>query len=196
VVKASDKPAFTVGLRMGVTPDGLFFITSVVRGQWSPLHVELAAKQTAAIDSTHIPIWIEQEPGSSGKSLIDHYRRNVLRGFELRGNPKRTSKLTCWGPLASAAEAGNVILVNGPWINDFLAEIELAPDGQFVDQVDAAAGALEKLSGVGAGTNIRISMVDSKPSGREVAKPTVRHGQQIIPVYEGDKIVGYDVIGR
>ena len=49
-------------------------------------------------------------------------------------------------PLASQAEAGNVYLVNGDWIPDFLNEIEIFPDGKNDDQCDAASGAFAKLT--------------------------------------------------
>ena len=47
----------------------------------------------------------------------------------------------------------------GYWNEDFLDEVDIAPDGSFVDQVDAASGALEKLSGIGAGVEPRIRVV-------------------------------------
>lgn len=153
------QPAYTVGCRMGMTNDGLFFIDSIVRERMTPRYTEALVRQTADVDGQRVAIWMETEPGSSGKAVIDYYRRNILRGFEFRGNLVRISKTQRWGPLASQAEAGNVMLVNGYWVEDFLDEIDLAPDGSFVDQVDAASGALEKLSGIGTGVTPRIRVV-------------------------------------
>jgi predicted phage terminase large subunit-like protein len=154
-----NQPAYTVGCKMGMTDDGLFFIKSIVRDRMTPRHTEALVRQVADMDGQRVQIWMEQEPGSSGKMAISYYRRNILRGFEFRGDPVHKAKTTRWGPLASQAEAGNVMLVNGPWVEPFLDEIDLAPDGAYVDQVDAASGALEKLSGIGTGVTPRIRVV-------------------------------------
>ncbi len=37
-------------------------------------------------------------------------------------------------------------LVRGPWINDFLDEAEIFPNGAHDDQVDAVSGAFEMLA--------------------------------------------------
>jgi predicted phage terminase large subunit-like protein len=49
-------------------------------------------------------------------------------------------------PLSSAAEQGNVKLVQGPWNSDFLDEFEMYPDGAHDDIVDATSGAFSKLT--------------------------------------------------
>jgi predicted phage terminase large subunit-like protein len=196
----SKDPDWTSGALVGVTPDGLFFVLNIVRGQWSPRQIELIVKQTAATDGTAIPIWIEEEPGSSGKHVTDYYRRHVLRGYQLRGHPKRKSKMSSWGIgssasglLANKAEAGDVFLVAGPWVGPFLDEIVLVPDGAYDDQTDSVAGAIEKLAGVGAGVTPRIKVVrDRADSERFVEKPEVKPGEELIAIWEGDRIVGYE----
>jgi predicted phage terminase large subunit-like protein len=89
---------------------------------------------------------MEQEPGSSGVKVIDDYTRRVLMGWDFQGVPSTGNKEVRANPLASQAEAGNVKLVRGPWINAFLDEIELFPLGSHDDQVDAASGALLDLT--------------------------------------------------
>jgi predicted phage terminase large subunit-like protein len=49
-------------------------------------------------------------------------------------------------PLASKAEAGNVVLLRGPWNDAFRSEAADFPNGKHDDQIDAAAGADSKLS--------------------------------------------------
>jgi len=89
---------------------------------------------------------MEQEPGSSGVNTIDHYARTVLPGFAFRGYRTTGSKEVRANPLSSAAEAGNVLLVRGAWINAFLDEAEAFPGGAHDDQVDAVSGAVAVLS--------------------------------------------------
>jgi phage terminase large subunit-like protein len=58
-------------------------------------------------------------------------------------------------PLSAAAEAGNLSLVQGPWIAAFLDEAELVPHGSHDDQIDAAAGAHQQLTTARAVMQIR-----------------------------------------
>lgn len=77
--------------------------------------------------------------------MISHYSRNILVGFTFRANKATGSKELRANPVSSAAEAGNINLVNGAWINDFLDELESFPLGEHDDQVDATSGAFSKL---------------------------------------------------
>ena len=49
-------------------------------------------------------------------------------------------------PLAAQVQAGNVSLLAGDWVRAFVDECEVWPKGKFDDQVDAAAGAFNKLA--------------------------------------------------
>ena len=147
--QGGNDPDWTAGLRMSVK-DGIYYIEDVRRTRDTPHKIELLIKQTAELDKDLVPapqIWMEQEGGSGGKNTIDHYARHVLPGYPFRGRPATGSKEANADPLSAAAEAGNVKLVKGPWNADFLSEIEVFPLGSHDDQVDAASGALEKLSG-------------------------------------------------
>jgi len=143
--KPGKDPDWTVGVLM-CEKDGIYFIIDVKRTRETPLGVEKLIKQTAELDGRDVEIYIEQEPGSSGKNTIDHYRREVLKGYTCYGHKTTGSKEMRANPLSSAAEAGNVKLVRGAWINDYLDEIEMFPYGAHDDQVDAASGAFEMLN--------------------------------------------------
>jgi predicted phage terminase large subunit-like protein len=132
----------------------------------TPLKVEQLTKQTAMLDDVGVKIYMEQEPGASGVQAIDHYRRNVLQGFAFYGDHKASSKVLRAAPLASAAEAGNVRIVQGNWNEEFLDEFEVFPQGTHDDQVDAVSGAFEKLN---------FGSTDSK-EGYEVMKGAVMYG--------------------
>jgi predicted phage terminase large subunit-like protein len=137
--------AWTCGVKMGMK-DGQFYIVNVVRIQGRPSQNEQLISQVAAIDGRAVDVAFEEEYGSAGKNLIDHYRRNVLPGYAVRGIPPKGSKETRASPLSSAAEAGNVYLVRGEWNEKYLDEIEAFPLGTFVDQVDASSGAHSVLT--------------------------------------------------
>lgn len=126
--------------------DGIFYVEDIKRIRQTPRHVEALIRQTAEIDGRAVEIYMEQEPGSSGVNTIDHYRRRILLGFTFRGNKTTGSKEIRANPVSAAAEAGNIKLVRGPWINDFLDEAEAFPGGSHDDQVDAVSGAFEMLA--------------------------------------------------
>jgi len=84
----------------------------------TPLEVENMIRQTALLDG-NIPIYIEQEPGASGVTLIDHYRREVLRGFDFHSDKKSTSKELRARPVSAAAQAGNIKILKLRGIRTF-----------------------------------------------------------------------------
>jgi predicted phage terminase large subunit-like protein len=138
-------PDWTVGARVA-EKDGAYWIEDIRRTRTTPAGVEALVRQTAEMDGKGITVYMEQEPGSSGKNTIDHYARRVLKGFAFYGHRTSGSKEVRANPVSAAAEAGNIYLVRGPWINDFLEEAEQFPGGAHDDQIDAVSGALEILS--------------------------------------------------
>lgn len=103
-------------------------------------------RQTAVLDGRKVPILFEQEPGSSGKAQIAYFQK-MLAGWTVKGIPSTGDKTTRAGPLASQAQAGDVMLVEGPWVLDFLAEADVFPTkGVHDDCIDAASGAFDYLA--------------------------------------------------
>lgn len=138
---------YTAGLLLARSPDGTYFVDDVQRARRSPQGVEQLVRETAEADGTDVPIRMEQEGGASGKSLVSHYRRNVLDGFDFKGIPSSGSKETRAAPVAARVEAGEVKLVRGSWIDAFLNELTEFPGGLHDDQVDALSGAYGYLAG-------------------------------------------------
>jgi len=143
--KQGKDPDFTVGVLMA-EKDGIFYIVDVIRERALPLKVERLVRQAAELDGVETKIYMEQEPGSSGVAQIDHYARNVLKGFYFMGVKTTGSKLVRAQPLSAAAEHGNIKIVRGWWNEIFLDEVVLFPQGLHDDQVDAASGAFEQLA--------------------------------------------------
>jgi predicted phage terminase large subunit-like protein len=144
--KGTKDPDWTVGTLMGEF-EGIWYVIDVIRFRGSPLDVENRIKQTAALDGRRVPVRMEQEPGSSGVAVIDHYRRTVLVGFDFDGNRPELSKEERAAPLARASEAGNVRLISAPWNREWLDEVAGFPMLPHDDQVDSASGAQECLIG-------------------------------------------------
>jgi predicted phage terminase large subunit-like protein len=143
--KGSEDPDWTVGALVSRPADGAYCIEHVERFRGGPLECEQRIRQTAESDGRAVPVWMEQEPGSSGVDTIDNYRRRVLVGYSFRGDRvsgDKESRADLW---AAPAEAGLVSVAPGAWNSDFLAEVEQFPRGKKKDQVDAVSGAVKCL---------------------------------------------------
>lgn len=137
---------WTVGTLMGLMADGKVVVLDVVRFQGHPLTNEKKVRATAQADGLDVYIREEMEPGSSGVSIIDHYRRNVVPGYMYDGIRSTGSKEARATAYSGAAKAGNVLVVQAHWNRDWLNEHEQFPEGAHDDQVDSAAGAFNFLT--------------------------------------------------
>lgn len=140
-------PDWTVGALVSRTVDGLYTIEDIARARCTPLQCEQLIRQVAEIDGKGVPVWMEQEPGSSGADTIDNYRRRVLAGYAFRGDRVSGDKIARADLWAAPAEAGEVRLVRGQWNAAFVEEVEQFPRGRKKDQVDAVSGAVKCLGG-------------------------------------------------
>ena len=140
-------PDFTCGVLM-MEAGGQFLIIDVQRFRKAPSEVEARIRATAIEDRENygsVTVYIEEEPGASGVSSVDHYIRNVLKGFVVE--PFKTggrNKQKRARPFASAAKNNNVWVMQAEWNADFIKELEVFPQEAASihdDQVDAASGA-------------------------------------------------------
>ena len=143
------RASWTAGLKMGVSAAGQYYIIDVDRFQGSPLDNETRIHNVAGQDGRPIRIGIEQDPGQAGKAEAQMYVRK-LAGYDVMVNAVHESKGVRARPLSAQAEAGNVILVKGPWNEAFLREAQNfdGSDKCVSDQVDAASGAFYLLTKV------------------------------------------------
>jgi phage terminase large subunit-like protein len=112
---------FTASIR-GDLIDGLIYLSKEVRGQWGSGEVDTVQRQSARIDGAGVPILLEQEGGSSGKR-VNHYVRVNLPGYTVIDVPATGSKYQRAIPFAKMAAEGRIVLVNGPWVADWLEEV-------------------------------------------------------------------------
>jgi predicted phage terminase large subunit-like protein len=143
--KDGKDPDYTAGVLLG-RKDGIYYVVDVVRFRGTPAEVEKKIKQTAIIDRERpnfriVEIRMEEERGSSGIHLTSHYSRNILRGFPFRSYKNTGDKEVRANPASACAEMGNMVIVQGHWLTQFLDEIEAFPHGAHDDQVDALSGA-------------------------------------------------------
>jgi predicted phage terminase large subunit-like protein len=144
--KEGQDPDWTVGCLMQEYA-GQYWILDIVRDRCNPQMLEHLVSQTAECDGRSVPIFIEQEPGSSGLIATDHYIRNVLKGYSVKAIKTTGSKVNRAKPLSAAVENDNVHILKARWNESFLDECSVFPqEGFHDDQPDAASGAFTQLA--------------------------------------------------
>jgi predicted phage terminase large subunit-like protein len=146
VPRNGSDPDWTVGALLSQNEKNETFIHDIRRFRCRPSEVEAKIRETALEDGRTVPIWLEQEPGSSGVAVVDHYIRNVLNGWEVYGHKTTGEKSVRAGPFASQVEAGHVYLIRAMWNRELLDEFEAFPNGSHDDIVDACSGAFNRIS--------------------------------------------------
>jgi predicted phage terminase large subunit-like protein len=140
--------AFTAGCLMHRLLDKTYVIEHIARGRWSALDRERWIKACADADSKaciSYEVWVEQEPGTGGKESAENTIRN-LAGKRVHADKVTGSKRVRAEPFAAQVQAGNVFLLAGGWVSAFRDECEAWPNSKYKDQVDAAAGAFNRLA--------------------------------------------------
>lgn len=140
-------PDWTAGIKVHKHATGLFIISDVRRLRDTPLKVESFVKNTATQDGHAVPVYLDQDPGSSGVADADNYVR-LLAGWEVRVNKPSGDKATRAKPASAQCEAGNIKLLRGDWNEEFLNELEnftgIDGDGHD-DQVDCLSLAFNSM---------------------------------------------------
>lgn len=154
--KTANDPDWTVGELWWKDQKARLYLADVRRVRKSPGEIEELVYATAELDGKGVTIWIEQDPGQSGKFQVEHYGRMLMdwtvnpvdptkKGKGATGAPTG-SKVKRAEPLASYAEKGMVYLLRGSWNLTFLDEVERFPKGSHDDQIDPASLAFQKLT--------------------------------------------------
>jgi len=143
----ADGGDFTVGLHMAhLRAMNHTYITNVIRRRLSPEGVLSLMRQTAIADGFDTDIYVEQEPGSSGKMTVEYIKNVILPEFNVIEVPAGDGKLIRAQPFLAGCEAGRVSLIKGAWNDDFIKEFGQYPGGDHDDQMDAASTGYSKLA--------------------------------------------------
>jgi predicted phage terminase large subunit-like protein len=145
--QSNPDPDYTCGLRLERSAGGVFTIADIRHGRWADQEVEDVVRQAAVEDGPGVDVYVEQEPGASGKLVVSHYKRKVLAGYACyAGLPRGGDKEVRSRPVAAAVANGLVQVVRGPHLAAFLDECQIFPNGAHDDMVDALSGAHSKLN--------------------------------------------------
>lgn len=137
-------PDYTVGAKLGITPDGRFVIGDIERMRGSPDQVERTLKNTADRDGKSVKISIPQDPGQAGKSQVAAFTR-LLSGYRVTSSPESGDKVTRAEPFAAQCNVGNVMMIRAGWNDPLIEEMRMFPNGAHDDIVDGLSRAFSEM---------------------------------------------------
>ncbi len=143
---AGADPDWTVGAKIGRHKDGSFWLLDVQRDRLGPKGVRELIKQTASVDGSAVPIYIEREGGASGKIAAQSIIADDLAGYSAKAVRPEGAKTERADPWGSQIEAGNVCMVKAGWNRAMLDEHRSFPTGTHDDIVDACSGAFREVA--------------------------------------------------
>ncbi len=148
---------WTVGAKLGVDKDGVFYIADIQRGQWESSYRDQVIRQTTVLDG-HCQIRLPQDPASAGKSEAERLVR-MLAGHDVKSVAVRGSKSTRAIGLSAQTNVGNVKLLSANWNHGLLQRLDAFPTkGVPDDEIDALSDAFNALA---ARKEILIGLGDS-----------------------------------
>jgi predicted phage terminase large subunit-like protein len=155
-------PDWTVGARMAKDHDGNTYIISLERDRKDPGGVEGMMEDAAARDGIGCPLWVEQDPGSGGKSDVSNVMRK-FRKYPVHVHRPTKDKLTKGLSFSSACQNGLVYFVKGQYLNTLYHELETFDnDGKKKDdQWDSVTGGYNQL----AESNALVFQIDDPNEG-------------------------------
>ncbi|MDJ0579056.1 terminase family protein [Crocosphaera sp.] len=149
--QAKSGTSYTASVKMAKFSEDYYVILDVTWDQIRGGEIEGLIGHTAKSDSNHTLVRWELEGGSSGKTIAYQYQENLQNeNPNLNVKPVKPlgNKLARALPLATAAQSGKVVLLEGSWNTQFLNAVQQF-DGTHKplvnDIVDAADGAFSQL---------------------------------------------------
>ncbi len=143
--RTNNDPDYTVGAKIRLYQN-IYYIMDIRRDRLSPGKLEEYVQETAEFDGPDTIIYLEQEPGSSGKIMTDDYIRRVLSGYAAFSDRPTGPKEARANVFSAALYNGMVRLVRAPWNKPFVTECCLFPTkGVHDDMVDAVSSGIGRL---------------------------------------------------
>lgn len=155
--------ARTAGVKIGEDMQGRFYVGHSATIREDGANVRATIKTQAEIDGKAVKISLPQDPGQAGKAQA-HSLISMLAGWSVHAEPESGDKFTRAEPFAAQCEAGNVWLIEGAWVHDYVDELCAFPGASIKDQVDASSGAFTRLAQTrGQAINFHTPVVASAP---------------------------------
>lgn len=137
--------ARTAGVLLGQTRAKRYIIADCRTFQVEDPRVDVRAVADQDVSIYHaVYQQFPQDPGAGGKLIAKDYVA-TLAGHNTGIQIEKGDKLSRAEPLASQVNSGNVDIVDGAWVPEFLDEVAKFPTGARKDVVDSMSGGFEWL---------------------------------------------------
>lgn len=178
-------PDWTVGARVRLYQNK-YYIEDIRRGRFAPGALEDFIRDTAEMDSQDVMIFIEQEPGATGKMVIDDYLRRVLSGYAAFGDRPSGNKEMRANIFSAALFNGNVRMVRADWNKSLVNECCLFPSkGIHDDQCLVAGTKIATIHGDKNIEDIEIGDVVITPGGTSTVIWSGQTGENFVITNKG-----------
>ena len=184
IAHSAGKGDYTVGGKIGRCEDGRYIILDVRRERLDTDERDVMIKETAITDGKAVRIRFPIDPG--GKSWAKHAIRMVA-GYPVHAELVTKAKETRWDAFSSQVNAGNVLMLRGPWNSQVKEELRVAPNGKHDDVPDALSDSFDDVSDGITFKSIQNSIHTTQPTyapAIQSSMPTARP-QQPTPVQNG-----------
>jgi len=143
--EAAKDPDWTAGVKLAQLKNGRFVVMHVAHERKRAHDVRKMIKNIASTDGIGCKIGLCQDPGQAGKDQAESYA-TFLAGYITDIERASGDKEVRADPFAAVWQAGAVDLLEGPWNDAYLSELEAFGTGTaHDDQVDASAEAFRLL---------------------------------------------------
>lgn len=159
ITMENKSPDKTAGCLMARLQNGQYIILDMKHIAANASDVRALVRNTAITDKAmfgRTRISIPQDPGQAGKEQAESYQKE-LAGFKVDIVPVSQDKVLRAEPFAAQWQIGNVLLLEGPWNDELLNELEGFPDALHDDQVDACSDA---FANVAKALNSKLPQID------------------------------------
>ena len=137
-----DGPAYTAGVLIGKRNNGRIVIGDVINQRLNPSDVRQTVLNTAKADKAafgrKVRIRMNQDPGQAGLEQKEQYIK-LLSGFSVNIEKESGSKEVRAEPLSAQWINGNVDVLNAPWTQSYLSQLDGFPDRKYKDMCDSSA---------------------------------------------------------
>lgn len=161
----NNDPDATAGTKIGQLTDGRFIVLHHEHLYGSPGDVEVALKNTASSDGKDVSIALPQDPAQAGKAQVANLAK-LLVGYDVRFRLASGDKITRFNAFSAQAQAGNVLVLRGPWNEHWFGALEaFGPDVKHDDDADSTSEAFNALN---QGVHVPIVMPFSSSQARDI----------------------------
>ena len=149
--------------------ESYFLVEDLYLGKVEPAQVKSIIENIASKDGKHVFIGFEQEPGSSGKELMDIYKRDLERqGYRVIVDQKKESKINRASAISPLAKKNRIGYIANQYTQEMFNQLINFPAGKNDDVVDCLSSGIHLLR-------------DRLPRPQKVDK---KSAQQLIPLFE------------